>query len=479
MQQKYPAFRKIFANAQYNLSESQFWLGQYKDSLNSYIDFIQMFPVNKHGGFALTRIGELLEILGVDQRQFMGVYIESYFRFPDSPGSEVARIRMLSRGLKGMKDGEKKHALTEIDEISKKSNLPQIKEFTTILKSEGLARRGEFRNALDILITFYQQNPSTQNLKIIKSRTLRNISDVLKEETSKKNYIEALNFFGKYSTTWLKNSGRIDTQYYQALALEQAGVTKEAKKIYLKIYDQLKSIAGSNEEKERIVYENLPRLAQINLRLAATALEEKQYQEANKYLSQINEKLSEAEDIERVQIGAAVSEQTGDIKRAIAYLEKLNDNLLKNEKLIVKPELSLARLYLKQNKNAEADQHLSRIEKMTENKVELTDNEMSELLKLRGDLQLQSGQKIAAVETYMKLLDAYESKYPMSSIRYKAGKILFEEGDIRGAEKIWGALDDNTGALYKRLSSERLSQAKWQDNYKKYINRIPAAKELK
>jgi hypothetical protein len=68
---------------------------------------------------------------------------------------------------------------------------------------------------------------------------------------------------------------------------------------------------------------------------------------------------------------------------------------------------------------------------------------------------------------------------PMSSVRYKAGKILFDEGDLKGAERIWSALSSSTGEFYKKLAQEKLDQAEWQDSYKRYIDRIPAAEGLK
>ena len=57
--------------------------------------------------------------------------------------------------------------------------------------------------------------------------------------------------------------------------------------------------------------------------------------------------------------------------------------------------------------------------------------------------------------------------------------VLFKNGDLNGAEKIWNGLDAEKNSMYKRLSQEKLENAKWESEYKKYIDRIPAAVNLK
>jgi len=481
-QKKYPEFNVVYPNAQYNSSEAKFWLGQHKQSLQGFIDFVRLYPNHEYGGYALTRIGELLEILGADQTRVVGALTEAYFRFPKSPGSEVARIRMLSQSLKDMSEREKKLALDEINQISQKSTLPQIDEFTTLLKAAALSRRREYPEALELLLGYYQAHPDTAKLDVFRGRILRNISDLLKEQVEKRNYIEALNFFGKYSTTWLKNSNRVDTNYFQANAYEQAGVPKEAERSYKQILDQLKAMAGTKEEKERKVYEHLPSQSQVNLRLASVAVDDRRYQEAFNFLKNIKSELEPAEEIERVRLGATVAEKMGDTKSAIKNLEKLAEVYADDPEQsirMVKPNLQLARLYLNNKKFAEAETSLKKVEQLKASQGQVSDEDWSQALELRGDLLLGQGQKLAAVEAYSKLLDAYESSKPLSSVRYKAGLILFEEGDQKGAERMWTGFDEKTGTFYQQLAQEKLQQAQWQDTYKKYINRIPAAENLK
>ena len=164
------------------MAEARFWQKDFKKSLGNYIQFVNLFPTHDYGGYALTRIGELLGVLGADQRRVMGAFLESYFRFPNHPGAKVARIRMLSQQMKGMKPKELKKSLEEINETAEKLDLPGIKEFTTLMVAEGLTHRGEYKAAIADLIAYYQKNPSSANLGSFKSRILRNIANELKDD---------------------------------------------------------------------------------------------------------------------------------------------------------------------------------------------------------------------------------------------------------------------------------------------------------
>ncbi len=54
---------------------------QYGKSLDVYRDFVKKFPSSDHAAFAMTRMGELLEIFGADKSRVMGAYLETYFRY--------------------------------------------------------------------------------------------------------------------------------------------------------------------------------------------------------------------------------------------------------------------------------------------------------------------------------------------------------------------------------------------------------------
>ncbi len=482
-QKMYPAFNIVYPNAQYNESEAEFWLHHYKRSLNGFITFIRIYPNQAYGGYALTRIGELLEILGASKKRVTGAYLEAYFRYPNCPGSEVARVRMLSEDLKNMAPRERKLAFKEIREIAKRSKLPHIEEFRALVEAAGLTSAGLYRNSLHLLLNYYQSHPDTARLNVFRGRILRDISDVLQQDIQQHKFMNALKFYGKYAGTWLKHSGRIDTAFFQAEAFEQAGVPAEAELKYKQILAKRLALVGTKEEKEREVYEHLPSVAEIDLRLAAVTADQRHYHQAIHYLKQIHSRLSPAEEIERVQIGATVAEKTGDTKEAIENLEKL-ESVYANDKnqsrRMVGPSLQLARLYIEERNFAGADASLKRIEALrTTDRKAVTNDEWAQDLTLRGNLLLAEGRKLGAVEAYQKLLARYGSSRPLASIRYKAGRILYEEGDLQGAEKMWTGFKGETGGFYKRLAEEKIQEAKWNNKYGRYIDSIPNTEAVK
>jgi tetratricopeptide (TPR) repeat protein len=475
---KYPAWQKVLPNAQYNLSEAQFWQGSYKESLASFVEYLKRFPNHNHGGFALARIGELLQILGADQQRVTGAFIEGYFRFPQSQGSEISRIRMLAQAFKGMREKEKVKAQKEIEAIAVNSKLPRMDEFATLTISDGLSRRGENPESLKKLVDYYQAHPSTSSQPVFRSRILRNISDIMKKDLEGGDFMKAMNIYGKFANTWLKNSDRVDIPYFRALSYEKSGVYNDARKGYTDLKNKLAAIQGTTEEKKRKIYENLPSLSQIYLRLAAVSLQERQYQDAISNLQKVKGGLGEAEEIEKTQIGAQVAVLVGNFDQAIGYYKDLVSTFKGQPEMLAQPYLSLADLSLKKGQLSEAEDYISRLEKIKQDK-KLSDEMWATTLESKAQLQIQRGQKVAAVETLVNLLEQFENQRPMSSVRYKAGQILFDEGDVKGAEKLWSGLTEDKGQFYKKLAQEKMKQAEWSDSYKKYIDRIPAASAVK
>lgn len=476
--QKYPAYKSIYPNAQYNLSESYFWMKDYKKSLDHFIEYLKLFPAHSHGGFALTRVGELLEILGGDQRQIMGAFIEGYFRFPKSAGSDVARVRMLTGALRNMKQKQRDIAFKELGDVLKRSDLPKIEEFTTLLVADGLSKGQEYETSLKTLESYYQKNPTTAAKSVFEGRILRNLSDILKTKLDSNQFIEALDLHGKYSTTWLRRSDRVDTEFFHAKAFEQAGVFKEAKSRYAKILKRLKKMAGTKEHKERRVYEHLPSQDQVSLRLAATALAQKNYRDAFTHLSHAKANLSDTERVEKVQIGAELAVQTGDHSSAIGYLKQLVANWKGQPELLIQPYLRLAKLHLDQSNWAAAEMAMQAISQLPKEALS-AEPVVADRLQLQAELNLGKGNKEKAVENYLELLAQFESKRPLESVRYKAGEIKFEAGDVKGAEQIWSGLNKDSAGLYAKMAEEKLKQSQWEEEYKKYIDRIPAAEQLK
>ncbi|MCB0383892.1 MAG: tetratricopeptide repeat protein, partial [Bdellovibrionales bacterium] len=366
-------------------------------------------------------------------------------------------------------------------EIGEKSELPRMDEFVNLMIADGYHRRGEYQKALDFLVSYYRQNPSSSNLDFFHRRILRNITDDLSSLISANDYMKVLGTFSKYSATWLKNPDRLDVPYFLGQAYERAGVFKEAERIYGRLLSDLSKIKGTPEEKERRVNEHLPTLDELNLRLSTVALKTRQVTEANQYLQKVQkpDQLKSGDQVEWVENMALVAEERGKTNEAIKHLVTLTNSWKDQSELLPPIYLRLAEMQIKGGQLGDAEGSLNLIRKMQANKVEISENVWAKALERRGDVLLRQGKSVAAVEAYLEMLEQFEDKRPLAYVRYKVGSILYERGDLKGAEKIWGALAGKNGQMYRKMADERLTQAQWQDDYKKYINRIPAMSGVK
>lgn len=476
---KYPEGQSYYPNAYYNQAESLFGMEKYPQSLDLYRDFVKKFPSSDHAPFAMTRMGELLEILGADKSRVMGAYLETYFRYGENPSAVVARLRLLSARMKGMKPKETENAVKEIMSLAKKVDLPKMEQFATVMVADGYTQRGEFDKSIDLLSKYYKEHPNTVDVPLMTQRIVANINNKLESQVNDGDFIGALKTHSKYSDSWLKNSKRLDTKFNVGRAFEMAGVPVESEKYYKDVLNRVYSIRGTNEAKEVSVKEKVPSEDELNLRLAAVSSAEQKYNQAYENLKNVKspEKLSETEQIERVNIAVRLLERRGDTESAIRYLGELLRTWKGQPALVAEPYLKLAELQLKQGKKDEAIQALGMIDKLAQDSDHVSPVTHAKALEMMGDTYLAKGSKDQAIDAYQELLDKYEETRPLSSIRYKLGQIYFKRGDVQQAAETWNEFKGSKSGFWKDLAQEQLKNSEWRDGYKKYIKRIPAMSE--
>lgn len=478
--EKFPQMTKIYPNLHYNLAEALFWAGKYKESLESHVQFLSDFPDHSYGGFSMTRVGELLEALGADRSRVIGAFLESYFRYSKSPGAEVARIRMLSQQMKGMKDKELKKAVAEMQQIAKTSPLQTIGEFVVLMVADGYQRRGENDAALKELIDYYQTNPTSGNLPLFKERIVRNIAEKLNNQAQAKDFFKLLKDHATYAKTWLKNTRRLDVRYFVAQAYEQAGVFEEARRGYKQVLEDREKMLGTQQEKEKKVQELLPTVEALRLRLAAVNVMERIYPEAYLQLIKIKnpQNLNSVEQSERISLMAQLHEQREEIAEAKKKLREFIDSWQGDKAITIERKLELAQMNLQSGENVECE-NLSRQLLSYKTEEGMSPAYRARALELQGRSLLAQKKDLAAVEVFQQLLEEFESTRPLGSIRFKVGEVLFNRGDWAGAEKVWLKLDEQTNGILKKIAQERLASERWQSEHKKYVQRIPAMSGFK
>ena len=550
--QRYPKIADRYPNVWYNIAEAEFRLEKFKNSLESYRVFLTKFPDHEHGGYAMTRMGELLDILGASSERPKGAFFESYFRYRSTPGAGIARIRLLVDRMPDMKEKEMKDALAEIkaitnkystsptveekepqedrqvasveakteggeegkkekspeegkesegqaaeghatsghaskvameeveEEIKKRPVLPGIEEFSILLIADGLASRGEFDPSADTLINYYRANPQSRNKEKIIARIVRNYTEGIHQAIARNDFIEALRRYSLQEEGWLKGSDRTDLKYYVGRAYEEAGVAAEAQKIFNEDLEKVTEIRKNKDPREGILFEVIPTEESLQLRLAALALKEKKYLDAEKHISKISDDqhLTELEQIEKVEILADVAEARGQEERAKKYMTELINNWKGSPELTSPLHFRIARLLGDKKKYREASEHIQKIKDAKKNSMAVSDDLYAKALELEGDFYVRRGLKSQAVDSYSELLNAFDGKRPLASIRYRTGQLLFQDGKIKEAEKVWKRLREENDTLWRRMAEEQMNSAKWREEYKRYLDRIPAAADL-
>jgi tetratricopeptide (TPR) repeat protein len=187
-----------------------------------------------------------------------------------------------------------------------------------------------------------------------------------------------------------------------------------------------------------------------------------------------SQELSPKEQIERVQLSAQIAEQRSEPDRAREALTELAKKWQGDPALLAPVNLKLAETFNKLKDPKQAELYADRVLQAEGGELPIEDKLIARALEVKGESQLSQDRSLAAIESYQKLLERYESKMPLGNVRYKVGQILYDRGDLKGANDVWKRLEGTSNDLLWKLGKERLEDTKWRDDYNKYISRIPA-----
>ncbi len=476
----HPTMAVLFPNTQFNKMESHFWKKQYRQAHQSGLEFAYKFPSHPFAPYALTRVGELLDILGAEQSRSVGAYLETYFRYGDSPKTIVARLHLLSTRMKGMKEEELQLTIAKMEELSKKSELINIDQFKVTMLADGFTRRSNFEKAIEILSNFYQKNPTRSDSKQVTKRIVRNIYDLIKNYSDSGKHKEVLSTYQKYSDTWLKRQDRIDTDFLLGMAYEKAGEYDVALSKYDKTLNNMIAVKGTEKEKWVAVSENLPSEDNLNLRIASGNYEIKNYQKAYEQLEKIKQPhlLNESDQVLRVQLASDLYAQKGDVDTALRYLTELIRVWNGKPELTVDALVRIAEIQNRKSNPEAAQKSLEKILEIAEKNVKVNPRNIIKAANMSADLYLKDNKVDEAAKKYSFILDKYESTQKIAEERFKLGDIYYKKGELKKAETVWTKLKGDKVSVWSKIGENKLKEAQWKDEYKKYLKRIPAMSQL-
>jgi len=460
-----------FPSTYFNFSEVLFRDRKPEQAHAAALNFVKKFPSHEYAPYALTRVGELLEVLGAEQSKAVGAYLETNFRYGDSPKTIIAKLHLLSTRMKVMKDQEVQETLSKMDELASKSDLQNVDQFKVTMISDGFSKRNEYQKALDQLITFYQKDPNRPDSSQIFLRISQNINSLIKKTLDSGDYKSVLSIYQKYSDTWIKKQPRIDTDFYVAKAYLEAGAYSVALNKFNEVSQKILDI-GKNKDVHTTLTQNLPTSDEINLMKALCLFEEGQFKDSFDKMKLIDnpEKLSDKDQINRIYYTALMADKRGDYKNAIRYLKELSREWSDKPNLLGPALLKLSDFEIKNHDYSNAKNNLNKIIQ----EASLKDQEkMSAYRKM-----IEIAHTLSDTEMSKEYLAQYIEKYgqtkDLSTERYQLGEIYFNAGQIQKAESIWSELKSETSSTLSKLAASKLNDIKWKDENKKYLKRIPA-----
>ena len=467
--EKYPRYAKKFPNAVFNKAEAQFNLAEYPASLESYKQFFEKFPNHPYSAYALTRIGELVNLLEKDKRKAQGFYNESFFRFRNSMGGTIARMRSLSQRFKDMKDSELQTSIGEIRKREKAIDLHQVDEFAAFMISDGYYGRGNYLEAANTLINYFQINPKPVNIKKFEKRISRSIAGEVKKRIRNGELVQALDIIESHQKSWLSKSRRVDVQLFRAKAYEKMRILDEALESYERIEKRMLGLRGTKEEKERKVFEYYPSFDQIYLRQSVVHYLQGNTNKSLKLLNKVKEiaKLDTQSKIDFHYTLAQIAFDSKKYDEALSAASLVNSDEIEDQEKREKFNVFLSEVY---EKNNQFDKAIAILEDYY--KKFKGEQDQVYILSRLFQLYRNKGMKDKAMVTGRNLLNEYSASHNLDKERYYLGELYFNDKNLREAKRIWKDLTKKS--MWQELAKNKQVTGNWEKDTESKINRIPA-----
>ncbi len=483
---KYPKNINDSPNAFYNTAESMFRSKQYKKALDAYRVFIQKFPDHEYASYAMNRLASLLEILGAPTDKILGAYLESYYRYRGTPAAYISKMRINKMRFPNMKAKEVDAVVKEAFDEMPVGKIEDVQAFTKLTVADGFLARKQFDKSFDTYTRYYKENVMSEHLPLFKDRILGQITDEIKDLKDKNDDMAVIQKYLKNKEGWLKDNTRVDTDYYVGQAYEGLNLYDEATKLYDASEKRVVAHTAGQEARRRI-FEDDVSSDSLRLREAATSFKSDDIKRASQQLQAIKNAadLTPEEKVEFALVSADVAEKEGRFDTAIGQLQNLSEMWKGKSELLLKPWMKISKIYdaKKSKDQAEnwAQKSLNLIKDAEDPAKRFGLSTVRDVLTYSADLYYRDGENTKAIKVYKDLLENFmDDKTPSGALKYKLGKIYFDQKNIIEAKKIWGDLKKDSAvnpgdALWSKMAAENLSQYTWSEKFKRYVDRKPAS----
>lgn len=456
----------------YNYASVLFRKKDFKDSLKTYLEFIKNFPIDQYAGFALTRMGEIIDIISTNSNRSLGAYLEAYFRYGVGQGSTAhfAKIRLLEKQLPSLKGRSRDFAIKEISTLAKESGLPLASDYANFILAKSLLHQNDFDKALGYLIPTYQENPThtlaNRYLNLIQNTVSRRLVDEID-----RNPLGGLKKHPLVARDWLINTKRLDLDFSIAKAYDQLGDFESAVKRYQKTYDQVNQLDNSNlEDRLTKAYQNPPTLSDIHYKMIASLINSGKWNDAFTQIEKADQKkynLNNDQKKMRSIYLAQILNKKGMSDLSLRYVRDMRSVASINDIELLYNELKVL------NEINEYQQIANYKSQIQSGCIQLK----SEICYQMSRLVIEAERKILPNEKFFKslqeFLNQYEEYTNLDDLRYELGKLALGTNKFKEAEQIWSKFKNPNSSWYLLAKSD-LAGMKYDEEYTKHMNRIPA-----
>ena len=461
---KYPTEDKLYPNIYFNLGETQFLLGQYKESLNNLRKFIEQHPQHDFASFAWTRMGEIFEMSEVNPKIWKGLFNESYFRFENKLGGAIAKINLLYDQAITSPLQKFPFIVEQMRAYKDKIPLKQANEYLNFKISDAFYETGKYQEAVAILIDHFKTGDIPDHVEKFHKRIGRGLAAQLRADVGAGKIVDGLKLFDETDPLWFKKSERFDFSFYKGELFRQAKLFSKATIEYEKYVKAFESVPNKQELDKS---QRLPYLSEVYLRIAECQFNQGQIQFAKDTIKKVNSnELNSALMGEYSMLNAAILIKNEKIPEAILALQNIEK---KNLEII----LLLSDL---QNQIGNAVDAVSTIDKYVESGAN-TGVERFTLLKKKLNI-LETKDKKKFPEFLSRFYNEFkDNKFDFEREKYLLFSQLIEQQKNKEADEVFERIKPQS--YWAKLATELKGNNQWSQKYQKYIDRIPAMQKSK
>ncbi|MBN1114103.1 MAG: tetratricopeptide repeat protein, partial [Oligoflexia bacterium] len=460
----------------FNLAESYFWLDDYQESLNSYREFLEFFPNHPYSSFAMNRIGENLNLLGAPFNQVKSAYLETSFRYPESFGSTLSKIRLATNNVIIAKSKDLRQFIKILDDGILNKEYRDLDVFSVILKGEAVVKRGIRTSDTETVVKgitvwkdYLRKHPLTLYYPKLKEKIKYGISELMEIQSSVENYYDVVKTYeSNIGMSILEDDpvelALIAAEAYFALSLDTQAIDKislyENKKgdKNKRLYFLVKAMADISRKNINDAFSCIQQLERKGLEPDKDYQSFGRFKDRHKYtVYMVKSKL--------FQIKNETLKQADMLEKAVkSYIGK-------DSALIARHELELGLLYQKLNKWDDAVRVYTEVYEIEKQKgeAELKKSAMAEeALYYLGHIRYSRGQLAETVDSYRKAISLFPAGKESGLARYRVGKSLLKLGKIDEARVVFNDIvSAEESSTWKKMAQDELDNLKWDVNKNK------------